>query len=305
MVPKTACQSADGYGMDAKYYKVLFEGKILPDNDEDSVKERLKTLFHADDVRISRLFSGKSYAIRKNISEKEARKYEKAIRQAGGQCRITVMDDSLELEPMEEEQTKAGAPENSLFADINSRISTRSSEPFQLIRRIGRCQYINLCWLVSIIEAAAFLLPQHLHENLPMLTGATLTIQQTMAVTLGLHALAILISIYAMIARLHDMNRSGSQWLFVVIPIINLMFMSWLAFGKGSKGYNSYGDQPAPPGLFAKLLGFYIPVGMVLGVAAGVYLYQNELLNLIQQLPAELSKQIPEEVGSYLPFLPL
>ena len=285
--------------MDAKYYKVLFEGRILPGNDEDSVKERLKTLFHADDVRISRLFSGKSYALRKNISEKEARKYEKAIRQAGGQCRITVMDDSLELEPMEEEQTKSGAPENSLFADIKSRISTPSSEPFYLIRRIGRCQYINLCWLMTIIEAAALLLPQYLHENLPMLAGATLTIQQTMAMTLGFHALAILISIYAMIARLHDMNRSGTQWLFVVIPIINLMFMFWLTFGKGSQGDNNYGNQPATPGLFAKLLGLYIPVSVMLGVAAGVYLYQNELLSLIQQLPAELSKRIPEGVRNY------
>lgn len=275
--------------MDAKYYKVLFEGKISPGNDEDSVKERLKTLFHADDSRISRLFSGKSYAIRKDIPKKEARKYEKAIMQAGGQCRIVAMDNNWELEPVEEDLTKAGTSEKSLFTRINSRFRKGSSEPFRLIRRMGRCQFNSFCWLAMVIEAVTFL---------PI-------IQQTLTVTMGLHALAILISVYAMIARLHDLNRSGSQWLFVVIPIVNLMFMSWLALAKGTKGGNAYGEPPAKPGHFVRLLGLYIPTGIVLGAATGIYLYQDELLNLIQQLPAGLSKQIPGEVGGYLPLLSL
>ena len=283
-----------GTGMDAKHYKVLFEGKILPDNDEDSVKERLKTLFHADDSRISRLFSGKSYAIRKNIPKKEARKYEKAILQAGGQCRIVAMDNSQELEPFKKEQTKAGTSGKSLLTRINSRFRKGSSEPFRLIGRMGRCQFNSLCWLVMVIEAVTFLPPMYLT-----------TIQQISTVTMGLHALAILVSVYAMTARLHDLNRSGSQWLFVVIPIVNLMFMSWLAFAKGTNGRNAYGEPPAKPGHFAKLLGFYIPAGIVLAAAAGIYLYQDELLNLIRQVPARLSKEIPGEVGGYLPFLSL
>ncbi|MET4693223.1 DUF805 domain-containing protein [Endozoicomonas lisbonensis] len=280
--------------MDAKHYKVLFEGKILPGNDEDSVKERLKTLFHADDSLISRLFSGKSYAIRKNIPKKEARKYEKAIMQAGGQCRIVAMDSSWKLEPIEKGLTKAGTSGKSPLTRINSRFRKDPSKPFRLIGRIGRCQFNSLCWLAMVIEAVAFLLPMYLP-----------TIQQTSTVTTGLHALAILISVYAMIARLHDLNRSGSKWLFVVIPIVNLMFMSWLSFAKGTKGSNAYGEPPAKPGRFVRLLGFYIPAGIVLGAAAGIYLYQNELLNLIQQLPAGLSKQIPGDVGGYLPFLSL
>ena len=287
--------------MKAKHYKVLFEGKILPGNEEDSVKESLKKLFHADDTRINRLFSGKPYAIRKNVSEKDARKYEKAIMQAGGLCRIAPMEGDGELEPADWAafEKKKSSNKISLLADINKRISTSSTEPFRLIRRIGRCQYVTFCWMVLALEIAAILLP----EYLPMLIGSALTIQQTMSVTLGFHALAILVAVYAMITRLHDMNRSGSLWLFAIIPIVNLMFMLWLMFGKGSKGPNAFGKQPDTPALLFRLLGLYLPVSLVLVAAAGVWLYQDQLLAFVQELPAELSKQIPEEMEQYLPPL--
>lgn len=287
--------------MKAKYYKVLFEGKILPGNEEDSVKERLKKLFQADDTRINRLFSGKPYAIRKNIPEKDARKYEKAIMQAGGLCRIAAMEGDGQLEPADWAtfEKKKNGDKISLFADINKRINTSSTEPFRLIRRIGRCQYVTFCWMVLALEMAAFLLP----EYLPMLIGSALTIQQTVSVTLGFHALAILLAVYAMITRLHDLNRSGTLWLFAIIPVVNLMFMLWLMFGKGSKGLNAFGKQPDTPALLFRLLGLYLPVSLIVIATAGLWLYQDQLLTFVQELPAELSKQIPEEIEQYLPSL--
>ena len=280
--------------MKANHYKVLFEGHILDDHDEADVRERLGKRFKADDARINRLFSGKSYAIGKNLSEKGARRYEKIIMQAGGLCRIVSMDGCTELDPAKPDKT-----EGPLFADINQRISTVSSQPFRLTRRIGRCQYISLCWLVLGIETIAFLMPAYL----PRLTGSTFTIQQITSIGLGIHALAILVAVYAMISRLHDMNRDGSLWLFIVIPIINLMFMIWLVFGKGSKGDNAYGSQSAIPGQFVKLLGLYIPLVILLGASGGAWVYQNELLALVQQLPAEWSKDIPAGIEFRLPFL--
>ena len=286
--------------MNAKHYKVLFEGKILPANEEESVKERLKKLFHADDTRINRLFSGKPYAIRKDVSEKDARKYEKAIMQAGAMCRIVSMEGDKELKPADwdKKQKDEAAKKPSLFADINNRISTQSSESFRLIRRIGRCHYITLCWIVLAIEATAFLLPDYL----PMLVGGALTIQQTVSITLGIHVLAILVAVYAIVSRLHDMNRSGMLWLFIVIPIVNLLFMLWLTFSRSSRGHNPFGNQPATPGLFTKLLGLYLPVSLILVASAGVWVYQDEILAFVQELPASLSEHIPEEAEQFLQF---
>ena len=289
--------------MTAKIYKVLFEGKIKPEQEEESVKINLASLFKADEVRIKRLFSGKPYAIRKGLSEKDARKYEKAIMQAGGLCRIVNMDGETELEPANWLQVKSKGRNESLFADINKRINTRSSiaDPFRLIRRIGRCQYISLCWVVLLIEATAFLLPDYL----PMLMGGAVTIQQTVSITLGIHALAILVAVYAMVSRLHDMNRTGELWLFILIPIVNLLFMFWLALAKGTRGDNLYGMEPVMPGQLVRFSGLYLPVGLILGAAAGVWFYQQELLILIQQLPATLSTQLPENLQGYISLPPL
>ncbi|AMO55262.1 hypothetical protein GZ77_11190 [Endozoicomonas montiporae] len=280
--------------MAAKHYKVLFEGQVFDENDEENVKERLQKLFKADDARINRLFSGKSYALGKNLSKEDARKYEKGIMQAGGLCRIVNMDDGSELKPADR-----SIKEPSLTADISSRIRSGSKKPLRLMRRIGRCHYISLCWLVLAIEAAALLMPVYL----PKLAVGMLTIQQITAIGLGMHALGILVAVYAMASRLHDMNRNGSLWLFMIIPIVNLLFMGWLALGRGSKGDNDYGNPPESPGQFARLLGLYIPVILLLVTSGGAYFYQDELLKQIQHLPAEWSKQIPEGIESHLPFL--
>lgn len=286
--------------MKAKTYKVLFEGKIKPEQEEESVKINLASLFKADEVRIKRLFSGKPYAIRKELSEKDARKYEKAIIQAGGLCRIVSMDGKTELEPADCSQVKAGYNHKSLFADINKRINTQASTAvaFRLIRRIGRCQYISLCWVVLLIEVAAFLLPDYL----PMLTGGAATIQQTISITLGVHVLAILVAVYAMVSRLHDINQTGELWLFILIPVVNLLFMFWLMLARGSRGDNFYGMEPAMPGQFARFAGLYLPTGLILGAIAGAWVYQQELLILVQQLPATLSAQLPENLQGYIPL---
>lgn len=281
-----------GPGMNAKHYKVLFEGKIQPGHEQESVKKSLAALFKADETRINRLFSGKPYAVSRDLSEKSARKYEKAILKAGGICRIVSMNGDQELKPAQT-ATHSGNSPDSLRADLSQRI-TAPPKSFCLRRRIGRCQYISLCWLVLFIEAIAFLLPDYL----PRLIGATLTIQQTTSITLGLHGLAIAIAVWAMVTRLHDMNRSGILWLFIIVPVINLMLMTWLTLGTGTRGSNAFGNQPASPGNLARLLGVYIPVGLVMTGAGGGWLYQDELLKLVQELPATLS----EEAGRYFPI---
>ncbi|WP_448216058.1 DUF805 domain-containing protein [Endozoicomonas sp. 2B-B] len=267
--------------MKRKDYKVIFKGQILPGFSEAEVKNNLARLFNADAQRIDRLFSGKPYAVRKPVTRKEARKYEEAIRKAGGQCRIMTLDGSKTLPPTEENGS-------SIFAETPLSRAPRqnSNEPLRLIRRIGRTRYLAMSWLVVAVEAVAFLLPDYL----PMLIGAALTIQQTVSMVLGIHSLAIMLTLYLVITRLHDMDRSGWLWLFLVIPVVNILLLFWLSIGPGTEGKNNYGEPPLPPANLTRALGIYLPISLMLVGVAGAYLYQEQLVTWIQMLPEATKK---------------
>lgn len=263
--------------MKKKGFKILFEGQIQPDFDESEVRESLSKLFKADETRMNRLFSGKPYALRKDISEKEARKYEQAILKAGGSCRIVSMDGEQEL-------TSSAPKEITLSADEPMVAKTQAStpkEPFRILRRMGRARYLALCWLVPLIEVTAFMLPDYL----PMLIGGALTIQQTVSMVAGIHTLAGLIAIYLMITRLHDMDRNGWLWLFALIPIVNLLFLLWLGIGRGTKGWNVYGNVPPAPANLTMAIGVYLPLCLLLTGIAGAWLNQDLLIAAIQDIP--------------------
>ena len=46
------------------------------------------------------------------------------------------------------------------------------------------------------------------------------------------------------IRRLHDLDKSGWLYLIMLVPIINLIFLVYLLFVKGTVGSNRYGSDP-------------------------------------------------------------
>ena len=46
------------------------------------------------------------------------------------------------------------------------------------------------------------------------------------------------------IKRFHDLNKSGWCFLLGLIPIVNILVMLILFFGKGTQGANQYGEDP-------------------------------------------------------------
>ena len=242
-------------------YKVLFEGVVLPGFAEDQVRDNLSELFNADEERIERLFSGKPYTVRKEIPEWKAREYEKSIQAAGGQCRILSMDGEHELEP-------ASADDSDLSLD-DSELGASS-----MVSRMGRSRCLAMSWLVVVLEAAAFLLP----DNLPRLIGGSLSEGQSLMLVIAFHASAALLTLYLVIARLHDMDRSAWLALFLLIPGLNLLFLIYLALGQGTEDWNRFGEEPEPPGIFAIVLGAYAPIFTVMLAATGAYLSQDILM---------------------------
>ena len=66
----------------------------------------------------------------------------------------------------------------------------------------------------------------------------------------------------------------------MLIPILNLFIGIWLILAAGTMGMNKYGAMPAENPIWVKIVGFAIPVIMVLGIIAAVALpaYQDYLL---------------------------
>lgn len=76
------------------YYKIVFEGKILPGKDVDSVKKSLMDLLNLDHMVMDRLFSGKPVVIRKDVDTETAENFRKAFEIAGAICMIKPVEGS-------------------------------------------------------------------------------------------------------------------------------------------------------------------------------------------------------------------
>jgi len=74
------------------HYKIIFEGKIVPGKDIDSVKKKLMDLLNLDEMVMKRLFSGKPMVIRKNVDAETAENFRKAFEIAGAICMINPVE---------------------------------------------------------------------------------------------------------------------------------------------------------------------------------------------------------------------
>ena len=52
------------------------------------------------------------------------------------------------------------------------------------------------------------------------------------------------LSAFQVVKRLHDMNRPGTHYWLLLIPIYNIYFSLLLLFKKGTEGANQYGPDP-------------------------------------------------------------
>ncbi|GBC63227.1 hypothetical protein DENIS_4221 [Desulfonema ishimotonii] len=69
-------------------FDVIFQGKLLPGHDEESVRPGLLRFLRADEPSLARLFRSGKWLVRGNVSLGTARCYETAFRRAGAECTI-------------------------------------------------------------------------------------------------------------------------------------------------------------------------------------------------------------------------
>lgn len=68
-------------------YKIVFDGELMPEVALEAAQENLARLFKSDPARISKLFSGSTVAIKRDLHEHEADQYLAALHRAGAKAR--------------------------------------------------------------------------------------------------------------------------------------------------------------------------------------------------------------------------
>ena len=64
---------------------------------------------------------------------------------------------------------------------------------------------------------------------------------------MGYIVLGIVLASYPTVKRLHDLNCPGWQFLFCIVPILNLIWLFMCLFLRGTSGPNKYGPDPLAP----------------------------------------------------------
>ncbi|WP_455366181.1 M48 family metalloprotease [Kaarinaea lacus] len=74
--------------MSESSFRLVFQGKIAPEQDLAQVKSRLQKLFNKDATTIDRMFSGKKVALKQGLSQAQAQQYQEKMRSLGVLCDI-------------------------------------------------------------------------------------------------------------------------------------------------------------------------------------------------------------------------
>ncbi len=68
-------------------FKIVFNGELMPEVALDTAKDNLARLFKSDRARINSLFSGSTFALKRDLGESEADQYLAALQRAGANAR--------------------------------------------------------------------------------------------------------------------------------------------------------------------------------------------------------------------------
>ena len=112
-------------------YDIYFSGQVMDGHDLESVRNKLATLFKADQTTLDKLFSGKAQLIKRNCDHSTALKYKNAMEQAGALPVIKAL--SVETESGTESSTDQSAAEKiaalAATADDNRYQQSAPEEP--------------------------------------------------------------------------------------------------------------------------------------------------------------------------------
>ena len=89
----------------------------------------------------------------------------------------------------------------------------------------------------------ALSMPVYLLYKLPKAWGVSLSAPVSLLFSLIILA-ALVLGIFQIIKRLHDLDKSGWYSLLMIIPFLNFLVGLYLTFAKGTEGPNTHGEDP-------------------------------------------------------------
>lgn len=127
---------------------------------------------------------------------------------------------------------------------------------FQLKGRIGRVRYLVYASVLSIIMTLVI-------GVVVSVLAATANFMMVLGVAALLWIPMFVILFMVLRRRLHDMGKSGWYGLLQLIPLVNLIFILWVLFGRGNQGSNEYGLAPAPNTRPLVIFAWLLPLAML------------------------------------------
>ena len=132
--------------MTDELFDIFFSGKVLPDNELETVKQKVGALFNANAAVLEQLFSGKAIKIKKSVDMNTAIKYRVKFRDIGAIVDIRPSSEPASTTPPQTEappppadsppDSKVAAPataSDSVQADAPSALETSLAEPGSII----------------------------------------------------------------------------------------------------------------------------------------------------------------------------
>jgi uncharacterized membrane protein YhaH (DUF805 family) len=239
-------------------YKIVFDGALQPGVDITTAKLNVADLFKSDVTAIERLFSGRSVALKRDLSHSDAQTYLQALSKTGIDARIEA-ETAIELNLADvHEHTAAVAEPDSPYAPPRASVGESQAEfatpkPFSVEGRIGRLRFLAWTMVLSLVT-----LP--IVGVFALLALGLVAGDSTTGLIIGgifaffLFTAFLIVSILFSIQRLHDIGWSGWLWLLNLVPFVGSFFPLVIMVVPGNTGANRYGPPPPPNSTAVKVL---------------------------------------------------
>ena len=140
---------------------------------------------------------------------------------------------------------------------------------FSFSGRIGRLRYLAYSVGMMFLVALA-MIPL---AGVSAMTGNTEGMSPIGMLAMALLYLALIVlSVMFAKRRLNDLDRSGWWLLLNFVPVVNILLSLYMVFFPGTAGSNKWGAAPGPNSLGVQILGWSMPVLMLLGIVAAMIL---------------------------------
>lgn len=127
------------------FYKVVFQGDVLPGHEQEAVQARLAELFHVNTQDAAKLFSGKQHKVKSNLDLDSAKKYAKALAKLGalGYIEQEIVEHAEEPVAAATEQQVAevpGSDSDTAFTETGSFVTETGSFDVAAVRSYFEAQ---------------------------------------------------------------------------------------------------------------------------------------------------------------------